>query len=95
MTDLKKAGFLKSIFGKNGGYTLTKLPDRINLADIIRYCEGDTVFENCILREEPCDLANPCILHTHWDPIRTTMTIKLSKLRLSDLVVTKENILDF
>ena len=41
---LKKAGLIKSIRGRSGGYLLTKKPDEISVGDVIRAIEGkDTI----------------------------------------------------
>ncbi len=40
LLSLKNAGYLESRRGPNGGYSLAKLPDEINLAEIIRLMDG-------------------------------------------------------
>lgn len=37
---LKGAGFVKSIKGANGGYKLSKLPEEISVAEVIRLIDG-------------------------------------------------------
>ncbi len=37
---LKRAKFLRSVKGKNGGYMLAKAPKKISLAEVIRLFEG-------------------------------------------------------
>lgn len=37
---LKRAGYLKSRRGKDGGYRLSKNPDKITLAEIVRLMDG-------------------------------------------------------
>ena len=37
---LKGGGYVRSIRGANGGYELAKAPDKISLAEIIRFIDG-------------------------------------------------------
>lgn len=45
---LKKAGFLKSIRGANGGYVLAKEPIDISVGDVLRVLEGSLAPVDCI-----------------------------------------------
>ncbi|MBI3999424.1 MAG: Rrf2 family transcriptional regulator [Candidatus Omnitrophica bacterium] len=40
MTLLKKAGFVQSVQGKYGGYSLARSPEKITLGEVIRAIEG-------------------------------------------------------
>ncbi len=40
LTTLRKAGFIRSVRGPQGGHALVKSPDEIKLSDVIRSLEG-------------------------------------------------------
>ena len=40
LTTLRKAGFIRSVRGPQGGHALVKAPDEIRLSDVIRSLEG-------------------------------------------------------
>jgi Rrf2 family protein len=40
LTTLRKAGFIRSVRGPQGGHALVKAPDEIKLSDVIRSLEG-------------------------------------------------------
>lgn len=40
MLSLKRAGFVRSVKGQGGGYKLSKTPDAISLAEVIRLFDG-------------------------------------------------------
>ncbi len=48
LLELKKMGVLSSKLGKNGGYFLSKPPDKINLFEIIEHFEGSVAMLFCV-----------------------------------------------
>ena len=44
MLSLKVAGLVRTVRGRNGGYTLACAPETISLLDIIQVCEGILIF---------------------------------------------------
>lgn len=54
LLDLKNAGILHSRKGKTGGYYLHKLPEEINMAEVMRLFDG------------PIALL-PCVAHTYYE----------------------------
>lgn len=57
LTDLKKAGILESKKGRSGGYFLSKRPDEINLAEIMRLIDGPIAMLSCVCYNQykPCE----------------------------------------
>jgi Rrf2 family protein len=47
MLDLKKAGFVKSIRGPKGGYTLARAAETISFGEIVRSLEGPIALVPC------------------------------------------------
>jgi Rrf2 family protein len=48
LNDLKSAGIVESRRGMAGGYRLSKTPDKINLAQVIRHIEGPLAPVRCV-----------------------------------------------
>ena len=44
MISLKTSGLVRTVRGRNGGYTLARPPESISLLDIIQVCEGSVDF---------------------------------------------------
>lgn len=86
MTTLTKNGFLQVQKGKFGGYQLAPNPKDIRMIQVISIFEGHDLFERCLLGMDGCSKQNPCPIHRHWDPIRTTLKMKFNKLSLKDLM---------
>ena len=59
MTDLSKAGLIKSVQGRDGGYSFNKKINNIYLSDIIDIVEGMEKYKGCVLGFDKCSDDNP------------------------------------
>jgi Rrf2 family protein len=66
MGELSKAGFINSIRGREGGYTLNKPASEIKISDILESFNDPLHEEQCILGIGFCDNKNQCALHDQW-----------------------------
>ncbi len=82
---LSKAGFIKSIQGREGGYVFAKNADKIHLSDIIDAVEGMDKYEGCILGFKQCGKGKVCALHEQWAPIREQILDFLYNTTVADL----------
>lgn len=85
MTDLSKAGFIKSIQGRDGGYVFNKNPEEIFLGDIISATEGMNKHLACVLGFEHCSATHPCALHETFKDLRKEYMKIITKKNLSNL----------
>jgi len=63
MSDLGRAGLVRSTPGRNGGHRLARDPARIDLLEIIEAIEGESRRRTCVLRGGPCNAAGQCDVH--------------------------------
>ena len=89
MTDLSKSGFIRSIQGRDGGYTFIKSLDEIMLYDIIDSVEGMDKMNGCLLGFEKCSCIDPCAMHYLWVDVRTDLNKVFRETRLSDMNFNK------
>lgn len=89
MTDLSKSGFIRSIQGRDGGYTFIKMPNEIFLYDIIDSVEGMDKLNGCVLGFEECSCTQPCAMHDTWQDMRTDLNKFFRETKLSDVDFTK------
>ncbi|PID88238.1 MAG: hypothetical protein CSB06_02025 [Bacteroidia bacterium] len=88
MTDISKAGLIKSSRGRGGGYVFSVTTNRIFLLDIIQAVEQTKKYTGCILGFENCSDEKPCVVHQEWVKVgKKTMEI-FSKISLRELVET-------
>ncbi|PID92438.1 MAG: transcriptional regulator [Bacteroidetes bacterium] len=66
MTNLSKAGLIRSIQGREGGYRFAIAPDRIFLMDIIKAVDEESKYTGCVLGFAHCSDENPCLVHDKW-----------------------------
>lgn len=90
MTDLTKKGFIKSIQGREGGYTFARPTNEIFLSEIIEAVEGMDKYMGCILGLEFCSDKHPCLLHEMWKESREKLLTvfhltTIGKLTANDL----------
>ncbi len=84
MTDLSKAGFIRSTQGRDGGYFFAKKINEIVLADIIDSVEGMEKYMGCVLGFPQCSDENPCIMHATWIKVRQEFINTFKNKTLAD-----------
>lgn len=89
MSVLRKAGYVKSVRGAQGGYTLTKNPSQITVGDIIRVMEGPIAPVDCLLADtddnDYCERAGICVTRGIWAKVRDSISEVLDSISLADL----------
>lgn len=89
MGTLRNAGFVKSVRGAQGGYTLAKEPEAISVGDIIKVMEGPIAPVDCLLHEGPnneyCQRAGTCVTRGVWAKVRDSINGVLNSITLADL----------
>lgn len=59
---LTKAGFLRGVKGRTGGYLLARKPEDINLGAVLRVTETDFGIFECFHDGKACPIVGPCRL---------------------------------
>ena len=89
MTDLSKSGFIRSVQGREGGYTFIKSINEIFLFDVIDSVEGMDKLNGCVLGFEKCSCTNPCAMHEIWQHVRAELNKVFRETTLSNMDFTK------
>lgn len=84
---LSRAGFLVSSKGRNGGFTLARAPDQINLGDLVMVTEPDFGLFECYLSGNECRISRPCRLPNVANEALDAFMAVLSKYTLADAMV--------
>ena len=85
---LKKAGFVKSVRGAQGGYVLTRPPEEITIGEIIVATEGPITLVECMLSPgatPPCINSCDCATRDIWAKIGDKLNDVLNSISLADL----------
>jgi len=85
---LRKAGFLKSKRGADGGYSLSKPPEKIILADVIRLLDGPLAPINSVSKYfyEYTPIEQNPKLKAVFEDIRNYTAMKLEQISLLDII---------
>jgi len=63
---LERAGIVRSVLGRSGGYLLVKQPNIVSLFDILHAVDEDLFVKKCSKRRTPCEDCKDkehCLLH--------------------------------
>lgn len=84
---LNRAGIVRSIRGKDGGYMLTREPKDYTLAEILRISEGSLTPVSCKECEDnACGRADRCLTLPVWQNLEKMINGYLSSVTLADLL---------
>lgn len=89
---LRKDGLLDSVRGAQGGYLLSKAPNKITVGNILRSLEGDLSPSDCVGGEE-CEKEYNCVTKTVWEKIKNSIDAVVDSITLQDMI-DDENKLD-
>jgi len=85
---LKRAGYLKSRKGHQGGYALARPPAEITVAEVIRVMDGPLAPIDCVsvMAHEVCPMEDSCGLRWLWKEVRDSVAQILERTTFGDLV---------
>jgi Rrf2 family protein len=68
LSALKQAGFLASVRGQKGGYSLNRPPSEITFGEVVRFVEGPLHPVDCVAANSPekCPLGPGCVFLPVW-----------------------------
>ena len=92
ITILRRAGFIHSFRGPNGGHKLAIDPSDISLGRIVRMFEGQTDLVQCIASPEKCEMADECRLRTAWKDATDALYEKLDLISIRSLVEDPDSV---
>lgn len=91
VTQLNRAGLVKSIRGAQGGYILTKSPEEITVGDVLNAVEGSLRIVDCVDNKDYCDKSSSCATSYVWSQINSAISDVIDNITLKDLAKRCEN----
>lgn len=89
-SNLRRAGFIKSVRGAHGGYRLARPADQINAYDVVTAMEGSIAPVQCVEDDHSCDSQNVCGTQDLWFRVDAALREVLGNTTLADLIVEQE-----
>lgn len=86
LKQLAQAGLVASSRGINGGYRLSRAPERISIADIVTAMEGPIGMTECSAQAGLCGHEPHCGVRVNWQRINQAIAGALSNVTLADML---------
>ncbi|HKE48141.1 MAG TPA: SUF system Fe-S cluster assembly regulator [Rhodanobacteraceae bacterium] len=86
LKQLAQAGLVASSRGINGGYRLTRAPERISIADIVIAMEGPIGMTECSAHAGLCGHEPHCGVRVNWQRINQAISGALANVSLADML---------
>ena len=85
---LNKAGFVKSVRGPAGGYSLKRKPEEYTVGMILRLTEGSLAPVSCLTpNATPCSRMANCRTYEMWKGLNDLISDYFGKITLADLAL--------
>jgi FeS assembly SUF system regulator len=82
---LARHGLLEAHRGVRGGFTLSRKPDEITMAEVIGALEGPIGVTDCCAPPSDCGIEKSCIVKNNWMKINTVVKEALNRITLSEM----------
>lgn len=86
MKSLARAGVLESHRGAKGGFSLSRRPEELNVAEMIAALEGPVALTECQIGPALCEHEGSCHVQGPWSVINRSVQNTLATITLSDLI---------
>ena len=83
---LRRAGFLSSERGVQGGLRMARFPEQITVLDVVTAMDGPVSILECLSRPHRCSRQGHCAAEDVWRQVNDGISAALRAVRLSDVV---------
>ena len=85
LTTLRRAGFIRSVRGPQGGHALIREPGEVKLSDVMEALEGSLAPIACVDDPESCTKSGGCVQRDVWEQVRDATRAILENVTIGDL----------
>ena len=85
LTTLRRAGFIRSVRGPQGGHALLREPNDLKLSEVIGVLEGSLSPIACLDEPDGCGKPGFCPQREVWEAVRDTTAKILDAVSVGDL----------
>ncbi len=83
---LKNSGLIESVRGAQGGFLLSRPPEKITVLEIAQTLEGDLSIVPCTETNSECERTTQCVSRSVWVELKNAIESVLIKYTLKDLI---------
>lgn len=88
---LTHAGYLRSVRGRSGGYTLARPPEEIGLGEVVRATEPDFGLVECFTTGNQCVITNCCRLPNVLNEALRSFVETLDAYTVADIMLRERD----
>jgi Rrf2 family protein len=85
LTTLRRAGFIRSVRGPQGGHELVRKPAEVRLDDVLEALEGSLSPSACLDDNSPCAKSGGCPQRDLWQEVHNATIEILHRTTIADL----------
>lgn len=85
LSDLSRAGLVRSVRGYGGGVRLSRQPEKIKLLEILEAIQGTIFLYDCLKGPIDCQQEPDCKLQKVYKKAQDAMKAEFAKISLADL----------
>jgi len=85
LTTLRRAGFIRSVRGPQGGHALVRDPAELPVSEVIVALEGSILPIDCLDDSSVCSKGGGCAQRDMWQAVRDAILGVLDNTTISDL----------
>ncbi len=83
---LAKSGAINSFKGKGGGVSLSRSPENITVAEIIKPLEKKLGLVRCLREQEKCPRLNKCLASNFWQKVQDNFWQMLKQTSIKNII---------
>ena len=87
LTILRRAGFVRSVRGPQGGHALIRDPQGLRVCEIIEAMEGAVMPIDCLDEGSQCTRSGGCAQRDMWEEVRQALLGVLNSTTIADLAL--------
>ena len=85
LTNLRRAGFIRSVRGPQGGHALIRNPKEVRLSEVMQALEGSLAPIACVDDPGACTRTGGCVQREVWARVRDATFDILESVSIADL----------
>ena len=85
LTTLRRAGFIRSVRGPQGGHALIRDPNQIRVSEVLEALEGPVLLSDCLDEGSSCSKNGGCAQRDMWAAVRDAVLGVLDTTSIADL----------
>lgn len=85
LTTLRRAGFIRSVRGPQGGHALIRDPKELRVSEVIEALEGSIMPSDCLDESSQCSRSGGCAQRDMWEAVREAILNVLDNTTIGQL----------